>query len=228
MKNDYDEKYSGIPSEEEERIKYLFNLLNFRKKDLKIINKFYSALNEITTSSYKFILYLIPEASPRPRYSFRFHKFYVKNARKNNELFSEIVNTVGNLPMITTATKINIDSYLPTPKTMNKFEKYFAEIGLIKPVSIPDWDNLAKTYSDMIQKNIIINDMIIWSGISTKHYSIKPRIEITVTYDNSYDCNYNRKKIEKSKSYLDLYKDKFNTELNTVLDLVRKEELLNG
>ena len=223
MKESYEEKYGGIPINEDERIAYLLESLDFKKSDFKFIHKMYNALRRLTTHSYKFTLYLVPEASPRPRYSMKYHKFYVKNARENSELFQEIVDAVGELPMISTATSIVIDNYLPIPKTMNKFEKYFAEIGLIKAISIPDWDNLAKTYCDMIQKSLIVNDMIIWSGTSTKRYSIKPRIEITVTYEDTYDCKFNKNKIEKSKSFLAIDQTKFDKELESVLDLVKKE-----
>lgn len=221
-KEDYNSRYGDIPTEEDERMNYLLDILKFKKSDFDFINKMYRLLKSIQSNTYKFTLYLTPEPCPRPRYSKKFHSFYVKGAKENQELFREIVNAVGGLPKITTATKIKIVSYLPTPSGMNRFEKYFAELGLVHTLSIPDWDNLAKTYCDMIQNNLLINDSLIWSGKSVKHYSIKPRIEIEVSYAEAYDCTFNRKRIESSRHYNELIQDRFEIELETVLELIKK------
>ena len=54
--------------------------------------------------------------------------------------------------LITTACKFYCDCYFPIPKSMTKNEKLRAELKLVNHLSKPDWDNLGKTYSDMIQK----------------------------------------------------------------------------
>lgn len=220
--DEYNSRFGDIPSEEDERVNYLLKSLNFKKDDFRFIDKMYRLLKSISYNTYKFTLYLTPEACPRPRYSKKFHSFYVKGAKENQQLFREIVNVVGGLPTITTATKIKIVSYLPTPSAMNRFEKYFAELGLVHALSIPDWDNLAKTYCDMIQNNLLINDSLIWSGKSMKYYSIKPRIEMEVSYAEAYDCTFNRKRIQSSRQYNDLIQDRFETELETVLELIKR------
>ena len=84
---------------------------------------------------------------------------------------------------------------------MNIVDTILAELGLIKPITTPDWDNLGKTYSDMVQKHLLLNDSLITDGSVSKRYSLKPRIEITITYLLNYDCQYNKKVIEHSKSY---------------------------
>ena len=220
--DEYNSRFGDIPSEEDERVNYLLKSLNFKKDDFRFIDKMYRLLKSISYNTYKFTLYLTPEACPRPRYSKKFHSFYVKGAKENQQLFREIVNVVGGLPTITTATKIKIVSYLPTPSAMNRFEKYFAELGLVHALSIPDWDNLAKTYCDMIQNNLLINDSLIWSGKSVKYYSIKPRIEMEVSYAEAYDCTFNRKRIQSSRQYNELIQDRFETELETVLELIKR------
>ena len=220
--DDYASRFGNIPTDADDRLAFLINNLKFKRSEITFISEMYDKLRSIPCNTYRFTLYLTPEACPRPRYSQRFHRFYVKGARENQELFRQIVETVGGLPMITTATQIKIISYLPTPKSMNRFEKYFAEIGLVHALSIPDWDNLAKTYCDMIQNNLLMNDSLIWNGQSIKYYSIKPRIEIEVSYSEAYDCTFNRRKVESSKYYSENIRDRFNTQLETVLELIKK------
>ena len=80
---------------------------------------------------------------------------------------------------------------------MTVYEKIFAELGLIRPIAKPDWDNLGKTYSDMIQGSLLYDDELIVEGISRKFYSMKPRIEISISYMKDIDCKFNKKKIER-------------------------------
>ena len=216
---EYEEIYGDVPLEYEERLHYLLDKLKFKESEIPFLDKMYNKLRSTKKETLRFILYLIPEPSPRPRSSGLTHRFYVKGARENNNLFYEILSQIESMPLITTATEVKLISYLPTPSSMNRFEKFFAELGYVHALSIPDWDNLAKTYCDMIQKNLLINDSLIWKGESTKFYSIKPRIDLELTFARSYDCTYNRKRMENSKVYLEADKEKFDKSLETVLRL---------
>ena len=69
-------------------------------------------------------------------------------------------------------------------------------MGLIYPINKPDWDNLGKTYSDMIQDYLIADDALIIKGTSEKFYSIKPRIEIEIEYMEDFDSTFNRNKMK--------------------------------
>ena len=88
---------------------------------------------------------------------------------------------------------------------MSAAEIVLAQEGLIKPISGGDWDNFAKTYCDGIQDLLIINDNIIIDGSCSKHYSIKPHVDIILSYLDDFDCKYNRRKVINSKSYKDNY-----------------------
>jgi hypothetical protein len=87
---------------------------------------------------------------------------------------------------------------------MNRIDKILSELKLIRPMVKPDWDNAGKTYSDMIQKHLLLEDCLIIDGRTRKFYSIKPRIEINIKYMKKYDCKYNKKKIESWKFYEEL------------------------
>ena len=91
---------------------------------------------------------------------------------------------------------------------MNKKEVILAELGVIKPPISKDWDNLGKTYSDMIQKWLLINDGLIVKGTTEKFWSLKPRVEIILDYLVDFDCKYNKNLITKSKFYQEAFNKK--------------------
>ena len=72
-----------------------------------------------------------------------------------------------------------------------------AEMGMIRPLSKPDFDNVEKKYSDMYNGNIWIDDSIVISSSFNKYYSELPRIEITLRYMNMLYNKYQYKSISK-------------------------------
>lgn len=189
---EYYEKYGTIPVSLSERIS---TLLQGSNRTLKghVIDAIRNILN-VKMESVSFVVWLIPKPTPRPRYSSASHTFYVKGSANNHKRFLKFIKKT-ELNQICTPCKFKVVSYLPTPSSMNKMEKVLAELGLINPISKPDWDNLGKAYSDMVQNALILDDALIYSAESIKRYSIKPRVEIEITYMTDFDCEYNRKKI---------------------------------
>ena len=58
----------------------------------------------------------------------------------------------------------------------------------------------------MVQKWLLLNDALIIKGTSEKYWSLKPRVEIEITYPTKIDCKYNERKIKSSKTYQDAMK----------------------
>ena len=217
---EYVRKYGDVPFSDEERLALLIEKLQLKNTECGNLKKCFRKLRSIKQDSYRFILYLTPEPAPRPRLMGNTRHFYVRGARDNNEVFRAIVDEADFLPMITTPASMKLVSYLPIPSAMNRYEKFFAEMGYIRPVSTPDWDNLAKAYCDMIQKHLLVNDSLIWKGESVKFYSVKPRIDLQISFDLAYDCQFNHRKITSSKFYTESeYQDRFMEKLQIVLDL---------
>ena len=98
--------------------------------------------------------------------------------------------------MIITPMYFEVNAYLPTPASMKIEDKILAELGYIRPISKPDFDNLAKTYSDMLTGVLIYDDALIIEGTSKKFYSLKPRIEVKIKYMKDFDSLFNWKKID--------------------------------
>lgn len=198
----YREKYGDVPRDRIDRFIGLMKSLKVKDSEIKKLKQQAMKLLQSKWSSFSFVIHLTPQSTPRPR-SGKFG-FYVKGASDNYKLFQEFMRdlrTTRDIDTIVTPTKIYIDSYFPIPTGMNRFEKILAELGLIRPVVKPDWDNVGKTYSDMIQKNLLLEDCMIIEGVSRKYYSSRPRVEIELKYMNEHDCKFHKKKIEGWKTY---------------------------
>lgn len=194
---EYDEKYGLVPTDKEERLKFLMSQAKNAEKTFAPVDGEIKRIQGIKWKTVKYVIYLIPKASPRPRRSLNGH-FYVNGAADNKRFFKNFYKKTLNIPIIDTPCKFYCDSYLPIPSDMSLVNQVLAELGLIRPVKKPDFDNLAKTYSDMTQGVLLFDDALIIEGISRKWYSCKPRIEITFKYMEDFDSDYNKKKILKT------------------------------
>jgi Holliday junction resolvase RusA-like endonuclease len=201
---EYIEKYGDIPTDKEGRLDYVLHKAKSERafSDLK---SEIDRIKGIKWKTVKYTIYLVPKASPRPRKAGQGH-FYVSGAADNKKFFKKFYKETLDTPIIDTPCIFYCDAYLPTPADMKLVDQMLAELGLIRPLKKPDFDNLAKTYSDMVQGVLLYDDALIIEGISRKWYSCKPRIEIKFKYMESYDSEYNKKmrndnKRKESKSY---------------------------
>lgn len=200
--DEYNNKFGEIPKDFSERFNYLIKTIKLPDKEVKKLKSYTTKLLKSKWTELNFVIYFYPKATPRPR-SGRNGAFYVKGAKDNNKAFEDFINTTEHeFEIISTPCTFLVDIYLPMPSSgMSKVEKLLAELKLIRPVSKPDWDNAGKTYSDMVQKHLLLEDSLIIDGRTRKFYSIKPRIEIQIKYMNKYDCKYNKRKVESWRFY---------------------------
>lgn len=219
--DEYAEKYGDIPDTQSDRLLYIKNSYKIDDDKLKTA---ISEIESIEEQHLHFTIPLVPTPSPRPRYSFKTKHFYVSGAgdmhkymddfMKDEELlveytapdpdeFAEFVKYVSDqVGIICTRTRLEVTTYQPIPtSSQSGIEIYLAEMGLIRPIQNPDWDNLGKTYCDMIQGRLLLNDNIVADGVVHKYWSIKPRIIIDLSYQNAFDCKFNYNKITTSTSF---------------------------
>lgn len=197
---EYEGKYGSIPIDKDQILQYLDDILNLKDKDYERIAKEEEYVEQIPWGGLTIILPIVPKPSPRPRYSSATGSFYVTGAAENKKLLKYYIEEKYNI--IYTQTYFSIQTYLPTPiSSMTKAEVYRAEKGTISAISNPDWDNLGKTYSDMIQKILILNDNIITKGLVEKYYSVKPRVVINIKYQQGFDSKFNKRRVINSTSY---------------------------
>ena len=195
----YEEKYQSVLSDPYERLmEYIKQNPLTEKEMIKLKNRI-KEIRDIKYNYLKIVFDIIPEPTPRPKISQG--RFYVKNSKKNSEFCKLIVKHDMDLyHYITTPCTYTIYNYFPIPKDMRKVDVILAELGLNDMITIPDWDNLGKTYSDMIQTWILSNDSLIIDGRSLKFYSLKPRVEIIIKYKEKHTCRRNEKIMERSIS----------------------------
>lgn len=196
------DKYGDLPNDQE-------SLISIIQKSHRIdMDRYQKEKERILSMQWKelsFSLPIVPKSTPRARYSSLNNTFYVKGAAENKKMIKRIIQVSS---IISTMTRFRVDCYFPTPTSVMKgYEILLAEEGLIRPMITKDWDNLGKTYSDMIQEYLLINDNIICDGSSNKYFSIRPHVDIFIQYQEDYDSDYNRKRVENSKSYKKLIND---------------------
>lgn len=201
----YQDKYGDIPEETNSRFKYLLDTLKIKTSELNTIKRLIPKLRNAKWHRLDFVIYLVPKATPRPRYSMKTKKFYVFDAMNNSNMIKKFLKSLEEpIGIICTPMKFDIVGYLPTPSNMTRIEKILAELGLLQPLSTPDFDNMVKTYADAFQKHLILNDSLIVDSHIKKRYSCKPRVEITMKFMDKYDCNYNKRKVQGWKYYKEL------------------------
>lgn len=191
---EYLAEYGDVPKDPIGRLDYILKDVRLAKCKTKIYEEIFR-INNIPWKKLSYTIYLLPKATPRPRLG-KGGVFYVKGSKDNKKIMERFLKEQ-DITLITTSVKFNCVTYYPIPKTMHPMEKILSELGFIRPLSKPDWDNVAKAYCDMIIGYLIYDDSQIVEGTSSKFYSSKPRIEIELEYMEDYDCVFNRRKFEK-------------------------------
>lgn len=192
---EYQKKYGDLPFESE------LLLEDFAKKhklNFEYLEKEEERIKNIPWHTIEFVIPVIPKASPRPKYSSITKNFYVKGAATTKKMIQKYIDHFG---LICTRAEFHLEVFIPIPDAMTMHEKYLAEKRLIRPIQTPDFDNVAKTYSDALQGILIVNDNILNPGTIEKYYSFKPRVHVTINYQDAYDCQFNEKKIMQSILY---------------------------
>ena len=197
IQQQYLKEYNEIPKDDQERLRYLMNNLNISDKQEDELWEIGNQMDDnMLYESYTIILYEEPIGKPRPRFKrtkgknqvYSGNEYYRKKAFKEILTQEELDHFKQHL--IATPCKIDYDIYLKTPNSFNKLETLLAEIGNIRPLNKPDWDNLGKEYSDLFNELVWIDDVVVISATVNKFYSILPRIEINFYVANALFNKY--------------------------------------
>ena len=206
--SEYEEKYGDIPVDFRQRMSWLYDNLKLSQSQMYDIMNTSSQMSGALQFSgdINVVLFEVPEGSPRPRFRIvnrqnlanmaianpSFVHVYSITGAEDNKFMRRLVDA-GELQqldsLICTPCNVDICAYMRTPTSFNKTDTILAEMGLIRPIYKPDFDNIAKKYSDMFNKNVWLDDTLVIDGSIHKYYSVLPRIEIRIRYLNML---YNR------------------------------------
>ena len=210
----YQERYSHIPIDYTERLSWMYDQYHITpNKADEIAMKRYNMINSLYYIDLVIMLFEEPEGSPRPRFRI-INRTNFANAALSNGQFVHVYSPVGKEDnvfmkrllgeelielnnLICTPCIVEYNTYTRTPAVFNSTDKILAEIGLIRPIVKPDWDNIGKKYSDMSNSNIWLDDTLVISGTVNKFYSILPRVEIKIKYLNTLYNKYQYNSISK-------------------------------
>lgn len=194
LEREYKLKYGNLPDSQEELLEYIRETYNV---NMDKVNKEIERINSIQWKEVFVSLNIVPKPSPRPRTGGG--HFYVKGAKEHKRYMESIIDERN---IICTKTELSIVTYHPIPiSSMTSTEIYLAQLGILDHISNPDWDNLGKTYSDMIQGLLLLNDNIVNPGIVSKKYSLKPHVDIRIRYQDGFDSKFNERRVVTSKKY---------------------------
>lgn len=218
----YQEKYAHIPIDFNERLSWMYDKykINERKEE-EILIKRSGMINSLYYKEFIVILFEEPEGAKRPRFRLvnrhnlinnaisnsNFVHVYSPDAKEDNLYMRRLIdndlvelNTLIHTPCI-----VEYNVYQKTPSSFNASDTFLSELGLIRPITKPDWDNIGKKYSDMYNHNVWIDDTLVISGTVNKFYSILPRVEIKLRYlnmlYNKYQYNSMKNKINGDIEY---------------------------
>lgn len=214
---EYEEKYSHIPKDYYERLAWMYDTYKISdKKADRILNLRNEMINTFRYDTISFVLYEIPAGKERPRFRIISKKQLISSAINNPNFvhvyslsghddhvyMNRIVNNSDIIQLdqlLCTPVYAEFISYFPTPKSYSQERKFLAEIGLDRPLSKPDFDNIEKKYADMFNTTIWLDDIFVVDSCVHKFYSILPRLEIRLHFMNmvynkrQYDMITNRK-----------------------------------
>ena len=204
---EYENKYSHIPRDYYQRLQWMYDNMKLSDKTVReIFSKRDAMLASLYYNEFFIVLYEEPEGTPRPRFRL-INRRNISNAAMSNGSFVQVYSITGAddqkfmkrlinkndfmqfNQQLCTPLEITYDAFFKTPSGFNKVDTVLAEVGLIRPLTKPDWDNIGKKYSDMYNSNIWLDDSFVVSGTVNKYYSILPRVEIRLKYLNMV---YNR------------------------------------
>lgn len=219
---EYRIKYGHIPVDYNERLEWMYDNLKINdRKAREILDKRSSMMTSLYYRDITIVLFEEPEGTPRPRFRLinrqnfineainngQFVHVYSLNAKEDSLYMQRLVeqDLVQLQDLIWTPCIVEYNIYLKTPSAYNTVDTFLSEIGLIRPINKPDWDNIGKKYSDMFNHNVWLDDTLVISGTLNKYYSILPRVEIKLRYLNTlynkYQYNMILKRTEQQISY---------------------------
>ena len=212
----YESKYSEIPRDYIERLSWMYDKYHITKaKAEEILRAKYNILSSLYYSDdILVVLYEEPEGSPRPRARY-VNKSNLTSYAKSDPGYIQVYSLTGASDrkfmkrliddndlmkldhLICTPCDVEYNTFSKTPSSYNTINTFLSEVGIIRPISRPDFDNMEKKYADMYNGNVWIDDALVQDAAIHKYYSILPRVEIRLKFLNLLYTKYQYEQIIK-------------------------------
>ena len=212
----YESKYSEIPRDYIERLSWMYDKYHITKaKAEEILRAKYNILSSLYYSDdILVVLYEEPEGSPRPRARY-VNKTNLTSYAKSDPGYIQVYSLTGASDrkfmkrliddndlmkldhLICTPCDVEYNTFSKTPSSYNTINTFLSEVGIIRPISKPDFDNMEKKYADMYNGNVWIDDALVQDAAIHKYYSILPRVEIRLKFLNLLYTKYQYEQIIK-------------------------------
>ena len=212
----YESKYSEIPRDYIERLSWMYDKYHITKaKAEEILRAKYNILSSLYYSDdILVVLYEEPEGSPRPRARY-VNKSNLTSYAKSDPGYIQVYSLTGASDrkfmkrliddndlmkldhLICTPCDVEYNTFSKTPSSYNTINAFLSEVGIIRPISKPDFDNMEKKYADMYNGNVWIDDALVQDAAIHKYYSILPRVEIRLKFLNLLYTKYQYEQIIK-------------------------------
>ena len=212
----YESKYSEIPRDYIERLSWMYDKYHITKAKAKeILRAKYNILSSLYYSDdILVVLYEEPEGSPRPRARY-VNKSNLTSYAKSDPGYIQVYSLTGASDrkfmkrliddndlmkldhLICTPCDVEYNTFSKTPSSYNTINTFLSEVGIIRPISKPDFDNMEKKYADMYNGNVWIDDALVQDAAIHKYYSILPRVEIRLKFLNLLYTKYQYEQIIK-------------------------------
>ncbi len=212
----YESKYSEIPRDYIERLSWMYDKYHITKaKAEEILRAKYHILSSLYYSDdILVVLYEEPEGSPRPRARY-VNKSNLTSYAKSDPGYIQVYSLTGASDrkfmkrliddndlmkldhLICTPCDVEYNTFSKTPSSYNTINTFLSEVGIIRPISKPDFDNMEKKYADMYNGNVWIDDALVQDAAIHKYYSILPRVEIRLKFLNLLYTKYQYEQIKK-------------------------------
>lgn len=218
---EYESKYSHIPKDYYERLEWMYDNYNISdKKAENILRLREEMIDSLKYETISFVLYEIPAGKERPRFRIISKNQLINSAINNPEFvhvyslsghddhvyMNRLVNSTDFIhleQLLCTPVFAEFIAYFPTPKSYSQERTFLAEIGLDRPISKPDFDNIDKKYADMFNHTIWLDDIFVLDSCTRKFYSILPRLEIRLHFLNMVYNKHQYDMITKRKDFTD-------------------------
>jgi len=161
---------------------------------VKNINeKYASYANPASLFFIPFVLNIDPHPYKPIRINPKLWRIYVPDKEKTVKMLrAMITEQLGSSPFLDGSFPryeeviLHFNYYIKTPQFFSREKRYLCEAKILRPAYRRfDNDNMEKIVFDTVKEFLIYDDSQVVTNVTSKYYSVNPRIEVLICYNTS-------------------------------------------